>query len=418
MRKWFHCVFKRFTIPPGPSNLVWGHLQRLPLKPKVNDLWSVWSWSVAVSKKFQSSKTRYLVLIIYNWFMNDIFQTPFVVTHKMRLRKTVAINNTVDLIAADDGKQLFLSSRSKNQFFDKRELLLDFALCQPLFPRFMPCAIYPKLVLRGSFWPLRFSFGSGEWRDGPATWSNILKSPLMSRESNEELRCQGRQWIDARQFLHPMVQLRGYWIHMHHPGEKRASWPPSEYGQSWHSRQPCQSDHGHGRSWWSRFPAMQWHLTCLKTILQHKILYNISSTNCISHIILGAGFAFRYYVCSPQVKVEVSHHARNGETGWQSTKCLVFVLDDPPEKKVKEEKETKKGKKKKKEPALNLKNYGSVLDIGKVKSASTTMVLAWRCRFPNKAPKTSFLFVPQALTLDATSKRAILIVWYVMVYCM
>ena len=37
----------------------------------------------------------------------------------------MAINNTVDLIMGEDGSQLYLSSRSKNQFFDRRELPLE-----------------------------------------------------------------------------------------------------------------------------------------------------------------------------------------------------------------------------------------------------------------------------------------------------
>ena len=65
--------------------------------------------------------------------MKPVFNVQVVVSHSSIdletpcscLRKTVAINNTVDLILPDDGTQLYLSSRSKNQFFDKRELLLD-----------------------------------------------------------------------------------------------------------------------------------------------------------------------------------------------------------------------------------------------------------------------------------------------------
>lgn len=54
----------------------------------------------------------------------------------------------------------------------------------------------------------------------------------------------------------------------------------------------------------------------------------------------------------------------------------------------------KKPKKKEKAPTFNLKNCGSLLDIGKVKGA-TSMTLAWRCRFLGFArfPNHIWLFV-------------------------
>lgn len=40
-------------------------------------------------------------------------------------RHTVAINNTCDLvIGGEQGESVIVSARSRNQFFDKRELLL------------------------------------------------------------------------------------------------------------------------------------------------------------------------------------------------------------------------------------------------------------------------------------------------------
>ena len=39
-------------------------------------------------------------------------------------RKTVAVNNSCDIIIGENGAQVFLQSRGKNQFFDKRELSL------------------------------------------------------------------------------------------------------------------------------------------------------------------------------------------------------------------------------------------------------------------------------------------------------
>lgn len=84
------------------------------------------------------------------------------------------------------------------------------------------------------------------------------------------------------------------------------------------------------------------------------------------------------------MKVEVSHHAlQDGD--WKQLKPLVFVLDNIPDpdskgdKKVK--KEPKKRSKKDKKPSTDLtsRNFGSYLDIGRVKSAHH-MTLAWRMR--------------------------------------
>jgi len=83
-----------------------------------------------------------------------------------------------------------------------------------------------------------------------------------------------------------------------------------------------------------------------------------------------------------KVKVQVSHHVTE-ENGWKSTKPLVFVMDEQPvegKKNQKKTKDEKKTKKKEKAPTFNLKNCGTLLDIGKVKGA-TSMTLAWRCRF-------------------------------------
>ena len=84
------------------------------------------------------------------------------------------------------------------------------------------------------------------------------------------------------------------------------------------------------------------------------------------------------------MKVEVSHHAYS-DGKWSCTKPLVFVMDDPPSADVKKEK-----KKKKKSPPITQKNFGSYLDIEKVKS-SLVLVLAWRCRLLVQLVYTFFL---------------------------
>ena len=64
---------------------------------------------------------------------------------------------------------------------------------------------------------------------------------------------------------------------------------------------------------------------------------------------------------------------------WKPSKSLVFCLDDPPnapdKKKVKKEKGAKPAG-----PNITMRNFGSFLDVSKIKSNSSTLVLAWRCR--------------------------------------
>lgn len=94
-------------------------------------------------------------------------------------RKTVAINNTVDLIMGEDGSQLYLSSRSKNQFFDRRELPLEGKKSNQYF-MFL---IFIGLIVccwGENIWSTaaRFSFGSGEWRDGAESCLNLVSATV------------------------------------------------------------------------------------------------------------------------------------------------------------------------------------------------------------------------------------------------
>ena len=78
--------------------------------------------------------------------------------------------------------------------------------------------------------------------------------------------------------------------------------------------------------------------------------------------------------------MDVSHHKRV-DSEWASSKPLVFVLDPVKDPSVKTEDKPKKRKaEKSKAPAVNLKNYGARLDMGKVK-ASSKLTIAWRARF-------------------------------------
>lgn len=74
--------------------------------------------------------------------------------------------------------------------------------------------------------------------------------------------------------------------------------------------------------------------------------------------------------CS-KVKLEVSHHKSLDGGDWQSTKPLVFLLDEIADEKVK--------KQKKKTSQISAKNFGSFCNVTTLK-ASPHISIAWRCR--------------------------------------
>ena len=81
-----------------------------------------------------------------------------------------------------------------------------------------------------------------------------------------------------------------------------------------------------------------------------------------------------------KVKLEVSHHKQSDEAGseWVSNKPLVFVLDECQEVQTR-----KKGKKGKKDGVqISNKNFGSWMSVTKIKTATDTLKIGWRCRFP------------------------------------
>ncbi|CAK9011210.1 Uncharacterized protein SCF082_LOCUS11004 [Durusdinium trenchii] len=79
-----------------------------------------------------------------------------------------------------------------------------------------------------------------------------------------------------------------------------------------------------------------------------------------------------------EVKLELSHHKEESGT-FTSSKPLVFCLDEPPQDIISVSK--KKGKKGAKGTQLTAKNFGSFLSVSKLKTASDTVRIAWRCRF-------------------------------------
>ena len=83
-----------------------------------------------------------------------------------------------------------------------------------------------------------------------------------------------------------------------------------------------------------------------------------------------------------QVKLAITHHSIGGSVDAlriSSEKPLVFVRDPP---KQQEEKEKKEKKRKKKAGGLNPRNFGSIIDISKLKG-SRHFVIGWRARFPS-----------------------------------
>ena len=84
-------------------------------------------------------------------------------------------------------EQIFLASRSKNQFLDKRELLLgvrDGLELEVITPSeyllHLVCSNphgnhhpFPASEVSYHVVTTRFSFGSGEWRDGADSWWHL-----------------------------------------------------------------------------------------------------------------------------------------------------------------------------------------------------------------------------------------------------
>lgn len=87
-------------------------------------------------------------------------------------RQILQLNNSCDLMAAEEGKQLFITSRGTNQMFNRRELLLGVVThsCFPLVKHnaFDYHSQESTLIL------LRFSYGGGEWRDGAVACLDII----------------------------------------------------------------------------------------------------------------------------------------------------------------------------------------------------------------------------------------------------
>ena len=118
-----------------------------------------------------------------------------------------------------------------------------------------------------------------------------------------------------------------------------------------------------------RLATMSWHFVCVKKYQTKKIaLTNVSLFTWLLALNLWPH----------QVKVAITHHSlqASGES-WQvaGEKPLVFVLDQP---KDTGSKDSKKGKKKKRQ-GFNIKNFGSVVDISKMKDARR-FVIGWRVR--------------------------------------
>ena len=87
----------------------------------------------------------------------------------------------------------------------------------------------------------------------------------------------------------------------------------------------------------------------------------------------------------------VTHHKLSSEQ-LQQEKPLAFVMDPPKTDRDEGGKPLKKKAKKEKDPnKMTNKNFGSVVDIPKLKGANR-IVIGWRLRF-NGCPKASGLYI-------------------------
>ena len=78
------------------------------------------------------------------------------------------------------------------------------------------------------------------------------------------------------------------------------------------------------------------------------------------------------------MKIELSHHERDGDGNFKSVKPLVFLMDEPVDDGQQDATKKEKEKKKKK-LVITSRNFGAFVSIPAVKSAEN-LVLAWRCR--------------------------------------
>ena len=75
-----------------------------------------------------------------------------------------------------------------------------------------------------------------------------------------------------------------------------------------------------------------------------------------------------------EAKLEVSHHKLQDDK-CTNVKPIVFIMDDPPQPKVKKQKKTKDS------VSITTKNFGSWMNVSKLKTCLDTFKIGWRCRF-------------------------------------
>ena len=126
-------------------------------------------------------------------------------------RKKLNINNTCDLVSGgEDGSSLILCSTAKNQFFAGREMCLDKKLHIWVFNVCLLWSIALQTLNPGIVYiksggyhvslentsnlnsnPIqtkpRFSFGSGEWRDGQASCPQVWTFRISSQNNEVQM---------------------------------------------------------------------------------------------------------------------------------------------------------------------------------------------------------------------------------------
>lgn len=297
------------------------------------------------------------------------------------------LNNSAELLTCGDGSAVYLVSKGKCSYVAHREL--------PLACIWIANILASALTrLLNSCWRvLRFSFGSGEWREASASrlqgfdrWSKLYQNLLF------EKLFRGYSYIVTKSGPGNMVRTSSMGCKENRHATKEATELMRE----------CPD----GR--WFNFVMAFDSVVILekKGIPEHLLQLNVLDRPSFLRKVLAEledmgeaiNIRFKTKLHSPnnwytenvlflstwfpgggllQVAVKISHHSIGANAPAPTVdKPLVFVLDEP-----KEENEGKKrGKKNKNTFQPSIKNFGSRVNINKFKSSSK-MILAWRCRF-------------------------------------
>lgn len=112
------------------------------------------------------------------------------------VRRKLSINGSSELITDGSGEVLYLVSRSRNQYLQFRELLFGSAMdCRFIIGIFFGgnYQISKILFVSPNQYHIRFSYGSGEWRNGADPWLHAV----VPEPSSHPPRTEGIGMIDV-----------------------------------------------------------------------------------------------------------------------------------------------------------------------------------------------------------------------------